>query len=76
MEDADDEDEDVKLVDPSWLVQDAILDFEGEEDLSVQSPTLTRFDEGDVEFGMDDVPEWFLDEGGDCSESDEEEDEM
>ncbi|KAF8218134.1 hypothetical protein K438DRAFT_1702685 [Mycena galopus ATCC 62051] len=76
MEDADDEDEDAELVDPSELVQDATLDFAGEEDLLAQSPTLTRFDEGDVEFDMDDVPEWFLDEGNDCSESDEEEEEM
>jgi hypothetical protein len=24
---------------------------------------LTRFDEGDVELDMDDIPEWYLDEG-------------
>ncbi|KAF7345541.1 hypothetical protein MVEN_01572800 [Mycena venus] len=33
-----------------------------EEDLFVESPTLTRFDEGDVELDMDNIPEWYLDE--------------
>ncbi|KAJ7780441.1 hypothetical protein B0H14DRAFT_2960922 [Mycena olivaceomarginata] len=46
---------------------------EEDEDLFVESPTLTRFDEGDVELDMDDVPEWYLDE--DESESDSDEDE-
>ncbi|KAF8166735.1 hypothetical protein K438DRAFT_1774902 [Mycena galopus ATCC 62051] len=77
MEDADEGDEGAELADPSELVQDATLDFEAEEeDLLAQSPTLTRFDECDVEFDMDDVPEWFLDEVDDSSESDEDEDEM
>ncbi|KAF7372278.1 hypothetical protein MVEN_00087500 [Mycena venus] len=35
---------------------------EEEEDLFAESPTLTRFDEGDVELDMDDIPEWYLDE--------------
>jgi hypothetical protein len=43
------------------------------EDLFAESPTLTRLDEGDVEFDMDDVPEWYLDDG-DRSDSDEDED--
>jgi hypothetical protein len=76
MEDADDEDEDAELADHSELTQDATLDADGEEDLFAQSPTLTRFDEGDVGFDMDDVPEWFLDEGDDSSEPGEDEDEM
>ncbi|KAF8205369.1 hypothetical protein K438DRAFT_1918070 [Mycena galopus ATCC 62051] len=77
MEDADEGDENTELADPSELVQDATLDFEAEEeDLLAQSPTLTHFDEGDVEFDMDDVPEWFLDEVDDSSESDKDEDEM
>ncbi|KAJ7865487.1 hypothetical protein B0H14DRAFT_2347966, partial [Mycena olivaceomarginata] len=35
---------------------------EEDEDLFAESPTLTRFDEGDVELDMDDIPEWYLDE--------------
>ncbi|KAF7343799.1 hypothetical protein MSAN_01960900 [Mycena sanguinolenta] len=42
---------------------------EPEEDLFAESPTLTRFDEGDVEFDMDDIPEFSLDDEED-SESD------
>ncbi|KAF8196897.1 hypothetical protein K438DRAFT_1906287 [Mycena galopus ATCC 62051] len=80
MEDADDGDETTELPDSFELDQDAplhsTLDLDGEEDLFAVSPTLTRFDEGDVEFDMDDAPEWFLDEGDDSSESDSEEGEM
>ncbi|KAJ7690933.1 hypothetical protein B0H14DRAFT_3532118 [Mycena olivaceomarginata] len=46
-------------------------DAEEDEDLFAESPTLTRLDDGDVEFDMDDVPEWYLDDG-DHSDSDEE----
>ncbi|KAJ7824342.1 hypothetical protein B0H13DRAFT_2241340 [Mycena leptocephala] len=57
-DDSDDEPEDN---DPEPVEED--------EDLFAESPTLTRFDEGDVELDMDDVPEWYLDEEDD-SESD------
>jgi hypothetical protein len=60
--DSDDEPEDD---DPEPVDED--------EDLFAESPTLTRFDEGDVELDMDDVPEWYLDE--DESEPDLDEDE-
>jgi hypothetical protein len=39
-------------------------------------PTLTRFDEGDVEFDMDDIPEWSLDEFDDSSESEDDDGEV
>ncbi|KAJ7654569.1 hypothetical protein DFH06DRAFT_1133343 [Mycena polygramma] len=46
---------------------------EEEEDLFAESPTLTRFDEGDVELDMDDIPEWYLDDEEESeSDSDEE----
>ncbi|KAJ7102520.1 hypothetical protein B0H15DRAFT_768975 [Mycena belliarum] len=49
-------------------------DIEQDEDLFAESPTLTRLDEADVEFDMDDVPEWYLDDG-ERSDSDTDEDE-
>ncbi|KAJ6632427.1 hypothetical protein B0H10DRAFT_2206790 [Mycena sp. CBHHK59/15] len=46
-----------------------------DEDLFAESPTLTRFDEGDVDLDMDDVPEWYLDEDDEeCSDSSSEDD--
>ncbi|KAJ6468839.1 hypothetical protein C8R45DRAFT_1055210 [Mycena sanguinolenta] len=46
---------------------------EPEEDLFAESPTLTRFDEADVEFDMDDIPEFSLDGDEDSgSDSDDE----
>ncbi|KAJ7268858.1 hypothetical protein B0H12DRAFT_1096990 [Mycena haematopus] len=47
---------------------------EENDDLFAQSPTLTRLEEGDVEFNMDDVPEWYLDEDSE-DESDSDSDE-
>ncbi|KAF7372061.1 hypothetical protein MVEN_00064400 [Mycena venus] len=48
---------------------------EPEEDFFAESPTLTRFDEADVEFDMDDVPEWDLDEEDDSDSDSDYEDE-
>ncbi|KAK6984118.1 hypothetical protein R3P38DRAFT_3333003 [Favolaschia claudopus] len=48
---------------------------ETEDDALIDSPTLTRFDEGDVELDIDGVPEWYLDdedsEDGDSGTDDE-----
>ncbi|KAK7007004.1 hypothetical protein R3P38DRAFT_3599287 [Favolaschia claudopus] len=52
---------------------------ETEDDALVDSPTLTRFDEGDVELDIDEVPEWYLDdedsENGDSETDDEDSEE-
>ncbi|KAJ7813694.1 hypothetical protein B0H14DRAFT_2852382 [Mycena olivaceomarginata] len=61
----DDSDDEPEYDDPEPVEED--------EDLFAESPTLTRFDEGDVELDMDDVPEWYLDEDEDESDSGEDE---
>ncbi|KAJ6564025.1 hypothetical protein B0H19DRAFT_1067626 [Mycena capillaripes] len=45
-----------------------------DEDLFAESPTLTRFDEGDVDLDMDAVPEWYLDDDDDGEYSDNDSD--
>ncbi|KAJ7936566.1 hypothetical protein B0H13DRAFT_1853296 [Mycena leptocephala] len=57
----DESDDELEENDPEPVEEDEVL--------FAESPTLTRFDEGDVELDMDDVPEWYLDEEDD-SESD------
>jgi hypothetical protein len=84
IEDADDGAEDIESLKSTKPVQDApvllVVDSEDEEDLEedifAESPTLTCFDEGDVEFDMDEVPEWSLDEVDDSSESEDNDGEM
>jgi hypothetical protein len=84
IEDADDKAEDAESLESTKPVQDApvllVVDSEdsedSEEDIFAESPTLTCFDEGDVEFDMDEVPEWSLDEVDDSSESEDDDGEM
>ncbi|KAJ6584712.1 hypothetical protein B0H19DRAFT_1059083 [Mycena capillaripes] len=45
-----------------------------EEDLFAESPTLTYFDEGDVDLDMDAVLEWYLDDDDDGEYSDDDSD--
>ncbi|KAJ7797568.1 hypothetical protein B0H14DRAFT_3493636 [Mycena olivaceomarginata] len=84
IEDADDGAEDTESPESTKPVQDAPMllvvnsedEEDEEEDIFAESPTLTCFDEGDVEFDMDEVPEWSLDEVDDSSESEDDDGEM
>jgi hypothetical protein len=78
IEDADDRAEDTEFLDSTKPVQDVpvFLVVDSEEDIFAESLTLTRFDEGDVEFDMDEVPEWSLDKVDDSSESEDDDGEM
>ncbi|KAJ7466949.1 hypothetical protein FB451DRAFT_1401804 [Mycena latifolia] len=73
MDDEDDYADLPDLQEPDPDSDDDAAGGEYEEDLFADSPTLTRADEGDVEFDMDDVPEWYLDDG-DRSDSDSDSD--
>ncbi|KAJ7125765.1 hypothetical protein C8R43DRAFT_898159 [Mycena crocata] len=73
----DDEDDlwaDLPDLEPPADDEDDDEDAPGEEydeDLFADSPTLTRLDEGDIEFDMDDVPEWYLDEDDSSDDDDD-----
>ncbi|KAJ7170916.1 hypothetical protein C8R43DRAFT_1120643 [Mycena crocata] len=70
LDDEDDYSDMPDLEPPASDDEDAVGE-DYDEDLFAESPTLTRLDEGDVEFDMDDVPEWYLDDS-DSSDSDSE----